>query len=219
MIALLQNSITLTDLVHIVVSMRENRDGLVELPSHFRYLARLASVDIDTQFCPLLFCRLLSSVLNIRDSVFHYQYNSFMTSFCFGIVSCLILLLLIILSVHGYQIALYLLQQHTVIVMSNSSNFKLSDTHELSSTSTESYGTSESKSPASNKEIVSPSRRRGRTPSKQRISNKTTNQAAGNSVSLHYLSQQHQLSQERLHEATEEEVVRASSRYHRIPAE
>ena len=101
--AALENATTLSHLVDIVVRLRENRDGLVELPSHFRYIAKVSNIGIDTQFCPLT-CRLFTSIINIRDSMMHYEYNSFITSFGFGVITCLSWVLIMIIFVHGYQL-------------------------------------------------------------------------------------------------------------------
>lgn len=101
-VARLENSTRLSELVDIVVRLRENRDGLVELPSHFRYLARITNISANTQYCSLL-CRLITSVKNIRNSILHYQYTSFVTAFFFGVVACLSIVLVMIIFVHGYQ--------------------------------------------------------------------------------------------------------------------
>ena len=190
MVAALENATTVSHLVDIVVQLRENRDGLVELPSHFRYVAKLSNIGVDTQYCPLT-CRLFTSIINIRDSILYYEYNSFITSFGFGIISCLSMVLIMIILVHGYQLFFKLMpdfwQYPSVTDMSSGCSHPCDtlDGNGLGST----LDTSQSRADV-----------------------KTTS----NRVSLYHLSQLYVTQQQQQDQQRQQQEIRPH-RYHRIP--
>lgn len=70
-IAHLHNITSLRPLVDQIVQMRSSRDGLVELPSQIRYIARIMNVHSDTRVCNYI-CQLQKSCSYIIDELFVY---------------------------------------------------------------------------------------------------------------------------------------------------
>jgi len=81
----LKNVTTHAQLVDIIVSMRENRDGLVETPEQYRFVSRLLGLP-DTSVCEVVPCRVLHAIDSI-SAVATTREFAFVTCFAFVVMS------------------------------------------------------------------------------------------------------------------------------------
>lgn len=90
-IASLQRASSLTQLVDIVVRIREKRDGLLELPSHFRYAAAILGLHEDTSLCNV-WCHIRLIVIDTWDSLKYMECSELtqLAAFLAGVLSVLV---------------------------------------------------------------------------------------------------------------------------------